>query len=520
MSLVVILSLVFLVGARQTEADILEGFDKFEEKIYSDVTIDDDFDDGSVLVMMDKNIGGINKVHDERLFGDFPREYVRDLTKVTVDIKEALIVEEEFRQVFEIKLPEDSTKENVLNVIRQLERIEGIKYAGPNYFCYPMATPDDPYYTSVDQWGWPQINMPAAWNITTGSNGIRVGIIDAGIAYHDDLNGNVAADGWSFDNSNPRDTTHHHGTNIAGIIGAVGNNSMFIAGVNWNVSLVSLKFTTGNYPKNSTNGARVSDVFDAINYAQNTNIRILNFCWGVDNDPSLLAKMHAYSGLIVLAAGNDNSYITSAYYSGDNIIIVGAVNSNDTRWVAPPDPITGKVDGSNYGPVVDIFAPGGMYKNPSHVNHGYGNVTTDSISPTGHTYPSGTSFAAPYVTGVAALIKSTDPYMRISAQVIKRIILKNVDNVPGSNGRLNAYKALDFATAQWPSLQIACATGYQTCYSEELSACYTDCGQQAWNCGGPTYPLCWQMLDSCIAGCEKQADSICMSDYLSCEMSF
>jgi len=68
-----------------------------------------------------------------------PKEYIKDLTEITVDIKEALIDEENFRQILQIKLMENN-KENVLNVIRQLEKIEGIKYAGPNYAYYAAIT--------------------------------------------------------------------------------------------------------------------------------------------------------------------------------------------------------------------------------------------------------------------------------------------------------------------------------------------------------------------------------------------
>lgn len=104
----------------------------FEEKIYCNATIKEDFDGSSILVVMDKKTGGINKRHEESFFGDFKSEYIRDLTAVTVDIEDALIDEENFHQILEIKLPLES-KENVLIVIRQLEKIEGILYAGPDY---------------------------------------------------------------------------------------------------------------------------------------------------------------------------------------------------------------------------------------------------------------------------------------------------------------------------------------------------------------------------------------------------
>ena len=160
------------------------------------VTIDQDFDGSSVLVVMDRSVGGINIQHDERFFGDFEKEYVKDLTVIELDDKgelPELLDAENFHQILLIKLPRDS-KENILNVIHQLEKIGGIKYAGPNFFLYPDTTPNDPGFGS--QWGLgpaPGIQAPAAWDITTGSSSVRVGIIDTGIASHPDLNANLVA---------------------------------------------------------------------------------------------------------------------------------------------------------------------------------------------------------------------------------------------------------------------------------------------------------------------------------------
>jgi len=213
---VLTLSSFLLVSAQQ---------ERFEEKVYSKATINDDFDGGSVLVVMDKNVGGINKVHKESFFGIFPKEYVNDLTALTVDIEEAFIDEENFRQILQIKLPENS-KEYALNVIRQLEKIDGITYAGPNYAFYAGVTiPNDPDFGL--QWGMTTIKAPEAWDTTRGSNMVRVGIMDTGIASHSDLNANLVS-GWSFDNGGTNDS-NGHGTYIAGIVGAVGNNGFQIS---------------------------------------------------------------------------------------------------------------------------------------------------------------------------------------------------------------------------------------------------------------------------------------------------
>ena len=106
----------------------------YDEKIYWNGTIDDDFDGFTVVVVMDKNFGGVNKVHDKRFFGNIEITSIRDLTIITGNF-ESLDMEL-FRQILALTLPGDS-KENVVVAIRHLEKIVGIKYAGPNHFGYP-----------------------------------------------------------------------------------------------------------------------------------------------------------------------------------------------------------------------------------------------------------------------------------------------------------------------------------------------------------------------------------------------
>ena len=452
LSLFVIVFLIIFVGTRNTDADVYSG--GFEEKIYCNATIDDDFDGSSVLVVMDKNVGGINKIYEESFFGDFPQEYIKDLTELTVDIKEALIDEENFRQILQIKLSENS-KENVLSVVRQLEKIEGIKYTGPNYAFYAGSTyPNDPGF--VEQWGLTKINAPEAWDITQGSGSVKVGIIDTGIASHPDFSGNLV-NGWSFNNSGTNDT-NGHGTHVAGIVGAVGNNNIGISGISWYVSIVPLKFANNNNASIG-NGGYSAEAILAINYAMNNGIPILNFSWwNYQNNTAFLNAINGYSGLFVCIAGNANININSgngspnypgSWSSPDNrIITVGATNSDDTLWINPDINASPNEKGSNYGSTaVDLFAPGGINAtNPTDA------ILTTSFREIGGQYwyvyqgTAGTSIAAPHVAGVAALIKAIRPGM--NASTIKGFILDNVDVMPGligncvTGGRLNAYSTL------------------------------------------------------------------------------
>jgi hypothetical protein len=439
--LFLVLPLVFLVHCQNEDFEdqksaisrAASGEIQREEKIYSKATIEDDFDGNSVILVMDKKTGGMNKRHNVNFFGSFEKVYVEDLTEITVDVKKALINEEKFHQILMIKLPTDS-KENVLNVIQKLEKIEGVLYAGPNYFLYPGAEPDDPDYESGRQWGLNGtygIQAPAAWDITLGSNdaivGVRVGIIDTGIAPHPDLNANLVKGRNFVAGGNVDDTndTQGHGTHCAGIVGAVGNNNTGVSGVCWNVNLVPLKISNTNTGSSST----TDSVIAAIKYAENSNIPILNLSWwNFANDINLKTAIANYSGLFVCIAGNGNTDIDQnpnypGSFSGDNIITVGAIDSNGNRRST-----------SNWGAKsVDLFAPGGSIYSTSHT----GSYVTMS----------GTSMAAPHVAGVAALIFSLHPWM--SGAELKYALRYGVDDLKetglcSTNGKINAAIAVTY----------------------------------------------------------------------------
>ena len=216
------------------------------------------------------------------------------------------------------------------------------------------------------------------------------------------------------------DPTDHvgHGTHVAGIIGANGNNGIGIAGVCWNISLVSLKIA------DASGTPDIQYAIRAIDYAASKNISILNCSFsGSGSSLAIRTAMENFTGLVVCAAGNDNSdndiYLRSPCGNNDlnNVISVGAINQNNKKWAY-----------SNYGATkVDLFAPGdGIY----------------STYPNNYKYDSGTSMAAPHVTGVAALLLSRYPDM--SAGVLKASILEGVDKLPDlsglcvTGGKLNA----------------------------------------------------------------------------------
>ena len=281
--------------------------------------------------------------------------------------------------------------------------------------------------SALIRWEVSQINLKSAWNIETGSSDVVVGVIDSGIdithpALANRVDTTLSKD-FSNETNDPFDDRLSHGTFVAGLIGAEAASASEMSGVCKDVTLVSLKVGNISFVNYS------NQVAEAINYATQMRIPILNISMTMRNTAELAEAVANYDGLIICAAGNalldidNNNHKTyPASYENDNIICVGASNIYDKP-----------AQFSSFGKSsVDIFAPG-----------------EDIYSTTvGSSYDkqSGTSFATPLVTGVAALLKSHDATLTPAS--IKETILNNCDFVAAfsdlcsTGGRLNAYNAI------------------------------------------------------------------------------
>lgn len=295
---------------------------------------------------------------------------------------------------------ENKERIEVISAINKLSNNPYVVYTEPDYLYEPDIIPNDPDFKYL--WAMPNINAPVAWNYTTGNYQVVVGVLDSGIdARHSDLKDNLwfngsFFNGWNFvdNNNNPIDVTGH-GTHVAGTIGAVGNNSIGITGVCWNVQLASFKI--------GDNRIDLAAAINAIYFANMMNIPILNNSWGGRTySPILKYAIEQYDGLFIASAGNSNSnndFLPSfpASYNSNNIISVAASTSENTL-----SPF------SNYGVnSVDIAAPG-----------------TDILSTDlddSYSYKSGTSMSAPHVAGAAALLKAYMPFL--TTFELKQIIL-------------------------------------------------------------------------------------------------
>lgn len=431
----------------------------------AEVTSDTNFVDDQVIVTLTKRETRKFLDYSADDFQEIDAVSVEDLTASTVDWvekqvrgipteEEMLVNVENFRRVLCITLA-TSGRSEVLEAVSRLEQKNGIESASPNYIYEEVlaAAADKVNDPCADQqWGLDDINVEDAWEVTTGSPQVIVGVIDSGISPNPDLRNRLYhySDAYSFHRDftkqddvlepnpdgqaeeTPMDVfplNNGHGTKVAGIIAAEGNNQTGITGVAQNVRLVSLKVT------DSSRYSTTTRLFRAINYAQRRGIPILNISMVFDNiDAQLSTAVSSYGGLIVAAAGNDGKNIDSqkiypGSYTNENIITVGAIDQGGSRS------IWDEIHSSNYGAQsVDIYAPGTNI------------LSTDNQN--GYTYDNGTSFAAPFVTGVAALLKSVDP--TLTASQIRDIILESADTVSISTPsgyqtvrKLNAGQALE-----------------------------------------------------------------------------
>lgn len=273
-----------------------------------------------------------------------------------------------------VKLPEGMSVEAAVSLYMADPTVE---YAGPNRLRYAAVLPDDPRLVnqwSLDNAGDSDIDAPEAWDKTTGDNTIVIAVVDSGVDVdHPDLAGNIwvnpgeicdngsddddngyidDCNGWDFvDNDNTPFDYLGHGTLVAGIIGAITNNSTGIAGVMWKVKIMPLRFL------DSTGSGSVADEIEAIEYAIDNGAIVLNASFGSygadDLERSAIRDFCSSGGIFVAAAGNNglnNDYYPhypSSYPSSCIISVAATAQTDHFSWF------------TNYGPnSVHLAAPG------------------------------------------------------------------------------------------------------------------------------------------------------------------
>ncbi|MBS3967564.1 MAG: S8 family serine peptidase [Truepera sp.] len=364
-------------------------------------------------------------------------------------------------------------------LIDQLNARPDVVEAQPNYILTAMRTPNDQFYPR--QWHYPAINLPQAWDLTTGSAATVVAVIDTGILFeagnssriHPDFVGRVlpgydfisnpttANDGDGRD-PNPYDDgdnptlggqSSYHGSHVAGTIAAATNTNVGVAGVDWQARILPVRVL-------GVDGGTFVDILDGLLWSVGRSVSgvpnnlnpagIVNMSLGgqfscTTTMQSAIDQALATGAIIVVAAGNSNTNAANfAPASCAGVITVGATEFQGSR--APY---------SNFGSRIDVMAPGGDVtadRNndgwPDGVLSLWRNDTTNQFD---YTFMQGTSQAAPHVAGVIALMKSLKPTLT-SAEALNilkgtaRPLLAVECNRPSGGecgaGLIDAYAAL------------------------------------------------------------------------------
>jgi subtilisin family serine protease len=380
-------------------------------------------------------------------------------------------VEDQIESVAGLEVIEDEDGKDAESLVAQYRALPEVEYAELNSEIkldhedggHPHVHADDEMFSR--QWGLfnsgqnggtagADISVMRAWAVTKGSDQVVVAVLDSGVDYsHPDLANNI----WSRppiimayrdddltpegpvddvhglnvveDNGDPMDD-NGHGTHCAGIIGAEGGNGIGIAGVNWSVKIMPLKFM------DAEGTGTTKDAIEAINYVidrkrAGVNVRVISASWGSTAKSraleDVIRKAYEEGILFVAAAGNSSSdndqtpHYPSSYNLG-NVVSVAALNRHDEL-----------ASFSNYGAKsVHIAAPGEEILSTWLKN--------------GFEEKKGTSMATPFVAGVAALVLARNPKM--SVDDLRARLLKSVDQIPSlkgkvsSGGRINAAKAV------------------------------------------------------------------------------
>ncbi len=270
----------------------------------------------------------------------------------------------------------------------QLQADPAVAWVQPLYRYQAQFVPDDPLYAG--QWGLKKIGMEAAWDTTLGASAVTVAVVDTGVDLtHPDLAGQVdTAHDWDFVNgdSSAQDDDGH-GTHVAGIVAAATNNAIGVAGVAPGCRILPVKVL------DSRGSGDSGTVADGIKYAVDQGAKVINLSLGSASADSYLWDAVSYASMhdvvICAASGNNHSQGGALYPARFEGVIGVAATANDDSHP----------DFSNAGPGVDIAAPGVdiLSTYPSR------------FVPSGSVEMSGTSMATPFVSGVAALVRSEFP---------------------------------------------------------------------------------------------------------------
>ena len=320
-------------------------------------------------------------------------------------------------------------EEQADSLIASLRKDPDIEFAERDYLAKAAFVPNDPYVSSGSEWHLAKIQAPEAWNLNTGSTNTVIAILDSGInPAHPDLQGQTLS-GYDFvNNSNAPIDDFGHGTAVAGVIVAAGNNGLGVVGVAYGARVLPVKVM------DSSGFASYSCIAEGIKYAVDQGARVINLSMGGSSASSTLqdAVNYAWSNnvLVVAAAGNTANNTPQYPAACDHVVGVSATEPDDTLATF-----------SSYGDDVMLSAPGDtIWTTQRDLNNPYGSWR-------------GTSFSSPIVAGVAALMISQNP--SLSNSRIVALLQQTADDAGPTGydpsfgyGRVNASQALIAASLE------------------------------------------------------------------------
>ncbi|SES10327.1 fervidolysin. Serine peptidase. MEROPS family S08A [Gracilibacillus ureilyticus] len=306
-------------------------------------------------------------------------------------------------------------------IINQLEQMEDVQFVEENKKVYVQSTTiiSDPYYEL--QWALDKVAAPEAWEVLTEpGEEVVVGVIDTGVdLQHEDLQGKILQNGYNFiDESEAVYDMNGHGTAVSGVIAASINNDLGIAGVTGKSNVKILPLQAGF----SDGSLYLSDIVEAIDYAIEQNVDVLNLSFGSPDFSNIeynAIQRAVDNGIIVVASAGNNGnseYMYPASYH--NVISVGSI-----------DQYNNLSNFSTYNDKVDIVAPGEEI------------VTTTKNNQ--YTYQNGTSFSAPIVSGIIASIISEKQNVTLN-EIMPAIQETSVDLGPAGKDEKFGYGLIDF----------------------------------------------------------------------------
>ena len=400
-------------------------------------TINNDFLDGTIIFKLkefiendDNNLDkSSDKIGLKVDMNDYPilKEIFKDVNITSFERPSYFSGKRELQKIYRVTFSDFDKIDFILN---ELSKLEILEYAEKEPIYRTTFIPDDTYHNGTNKWYHTLVNSESAWDISMGSQSIKIAVIDNGApSNHLDLNVFKQRDvSDNDDDATPPQTYNQssswsHGTHCAGLATAEINNATGIASLGGNTELIIVKATGDNQ-----NPSSIYNSYAGVQWACENGANVISMSYGSENSSNALQELiNAYPEIVFLAAaGNDGSSTQNYPAAYQNVIGVGSVDSNDQRSSF-----------SNYNigfPWVDIAAPGG---------YSYGGLlsTVYTQNLNGYARFGGTSMATPFAAGLVGLMLSVNPSLSPS-QIQGCLINSGVEINQNIGPRIDAYQAL------------------------------------------------------------------------------